>query len=183
MSSPRRADAVRNRALALEAATALLSEPGATLTVEAIAARSGLGAGTVVRAFGGKDALIDAAVAALLTPVIARATGLAAELEPIEALRSFLAELMDFQAAHHGISADLGGRDLPETTARRADLVAATGDLVASAQRDGSLRADIDTGTITALIGQTAFPVARDGGQEVRAAYLTVLFAGLAPEA
>ena len=62
----RRADAVRNRRLALEAAIELLREPGATLTVEAIAKKAGLGVGTVVRAFGSKDALLDAAVAGLL---------------------------------------------------------------------------------------------------------------------
>ncbi|GLZ80419.1 putative transcriptional regulatory protein TetR [Actinorhabdospora filicis] len=181
MSSPRRADAVRNRALALEAATALLSEPGATLTVEAIAARSGLGAGTVVRAFGGKDALIDAAVAALLAPVVARAGELAASKAPGEALRAFLAELMDFQAAHHGLSAGLDGLDLPGTTARRADLEAAVGDLIARAQRDGELRDDLPVGALTVLIGRTAFAVARDGSPELSAAYLTVLFAGLSP--
>lgn len=181
MSSPRRADAVRNRALALEAATALLSEPGAPLTVEAIAARSGLGAGTVVRAFGGKDALVDAAVAALLAPVVARAEALAGELPPAGALRVFLGELMDFQAAHHGISAGLDGRDLPETTARRADLVRVTRDLVERAQNDGELRGDLPPGVLTELIGRTAFAVARDGSPELSAAYLALLFAGLSP--
>lgn len=64
----RRADAVRNRDLAVGAAMALLAKPGASLTVEAIAKRAGLGAATVVRAFGGKDALLDAAVSRLLEP-------------------------------------------------------------------------------------------------------------------
>src|SRR5262249_17289374 len=54
MSTPdgnrRRADAVRNRRLALQAATALLAEPGTALTVEAIATKAGLGAGARVRA-------------------------------------------------------------------------------------------------------------------------------------
>lgn len=71
-----RADAVRNRQLALEAATELLAEPDTVLTVEAIAKRADLGAGTVVRAFGGKDALLDAAVAELLQPIVRRAQDL-----------------------------------------------------------------------------------------------------------
>ena len=54
-----RADAVRNRQLALNAAMALLARPDAALTVEVIAKEAGLGAATVVRAFGGKDALLD----------------------------------------------------------------------------------------------------------------------------
>ncbi len=56
----------------------MLTEPTTTLTVEAIAKRAGLGAGTVVRAFGGKDALLDAAVSDLLRPVVDRAKELMA---------------------------------------------------------------------------------------------------------
>jgi AcrR family transcriptional regulator len=61
---------VRNRQLALDAAMALLAAPDAALTVEAIARKADLGAATVVRAFGGKDALLDAAVSRLLEPVV-----------------------------------------------------------------------------------------------------------------
>src|SRR5262245_3530478 len=100
----RRADAVRNRQLALDAATELLGQPGAPLTVEAIAKQAGVGAGTVVRAFGSKDALLDTAVSGLLRPVVERAEQLLATGEPEQALRTFLAELMAFQAAHHTIS-------------------------------------------------------------------------------
>ena len=60
------------RESALDAARSLLAEPGNRLTVEAIARRAGLGVGTVVRAFGGKDALLDAAVSGLLEPVVQR---------------------------------------------------------------------------------------------------------------
>jgi AcrR family transcriptional regulator len=49
---------------------ALLAAPDAALTVEAIARKADLGAATVVRAFGGKDALLDAAVSRLLEPVV-----------------------------------------------------------------------------------------------------------------
>jgi AcrR family transcriptional regulator len=61
---------VRNRQLALDAAMALLAAPDAALTVEAIARKADLGAATVVRAFGGKDAILDAAVSRLREPVV-----------------------------------------------------------------------------------------------------------------
>src|SRR3954468_15351387 len=109
----RRADAIRNRRLALDAATALVPEPASPPAVETIAKRAGLGAGTVVRAFGGKDALLDAAVAALLGPVVRRGDELLAHAEPEPALRTFLAELVAFQAAHYAIDEQLGGLDLP----------------------------------------------------------------------
>ncbi|NJP91017.1 TetR/AcrR family transcriptional regulator [Nonomuraea sp. FMUSA5-5] len=178
-----RADAVRNRRLSLDAATALLAEPGASLTVEAIAARAGLGAATVVRAFGGKDALLDAAVSRLLEPLVQRARDLLAEVAPHEALRTFLRELIAFQAAHHAINDHLGGLDLPATTSLRAGLVAAVEDMIEGARRDGAVRTDLDLAVITTLIGQTALAVARaeTSSPGLLDAYLTVLLDGLSP--
>jgi AcrR family transcriptional regulator len=178
----RRADAVRNRQLALEAATDLLGEPGMTLTVEAIAKRAGLGAGTVVRAFGSKETLLDAAVSGLLRPVVDRAQHLLATEQPERALRTFLAELMTFQADHHAISDQLNGLDLPVTTALRADLARAVERMLAKARRDGTVRTDIRPAVLTTLIAETAFGMARAGASQQHIdAYLTVLMDGLRP--
>ncbi|NIH82194.1 TetR/AcrR family transcriptional regulator [Amycolatopsis viridis] len=176
----RRADAVRNRQIALDAATALLGEPGTALTVEAIAKRAGLGAATVVRAFGGKDALLDAAVAELLRPVVQRAKDLSGASQPDRALRTFLAELMDFQSAYHGISTELRGLNVPATTALRAELEGVVRAMVARAQRAGVIRTDLEPDVLTDLIGQTAFAIARFDG-DLAGAYLTVLMDGLCP--
>lgn len=188
MSTPggsgRRADAVRNRQLALEAATALLAEPGASLTVEAIAKEAGLGAATVVRAFGGKDALLDAAVSGLLQPVVHRARQLLGETGPERALRTFLAELIAFQSAHHAISDHLGGLDLPATTALREELVRVVEEMIAGARRGGAIRTDLDPAVITALISQTAFAIARTqpASRELADTYITVVMDGLRPQ-
>ncbi|NUT34393.1 MAG: helix-turn-helix transcriptional regulator [Hamadaea sp.] len=177
----RRADAVRNRQLALDAATALLTEPATALTVEAIARRAGLGAGTVVRAFGGKDALLDAAVSDLLRPVVDRAKELRGQTTPERALRTFLAELMDFQSAYHGIGDVLRGLAVPATTELRAELESAVRELIVGAQRAGTIRTDLKPDILTDLIGQTAFAIARSDGR-LTDAYLTVLMDGLRPE-
>lgn len=179
----RRADAVRNRKLALDAAVALLSEPGSTLTVEAIAKRAGLGAGTVVRAFGGKDALVDAAVSSLLEPVVTRARDLHTQTGPDQALPVFLAELIAFQAAHHAIGEQLHGLDLPATTTLRAELVRAVEDMIAGARRDGAVRSDLDPAVIAAVIGESAFAIARASATSgnLAAAYITVMMDGLRP--
>lgn len=181
--SGRRADAVRNRRLALEAATALLAEPGTALTVEAIAKKAGLGAATVVRAFGGKDALLDAAVSGLLEPVLQRARALLEQTSPEEALRTFLAELIAFQSAHHAISDQLGGLDLPATTALRAELVRSVEEMIVGARADGTIRTDIDPAVTTTLIGQAAYAIARSrpASQELADAFITVLMDGLRP--
>ncbi|WP_225824089.1 TetR/AcrR family transcriptional regulator [Streptomyces naphthomycinicus] len=181
--TPRRADALRNRRLALDAATALLAEPGTPLTVETIARRAGLGAATVVRTFGGKDALLDAAVSGLLAPVVQRARDLLAETAPGEALGLFLRELIAFQAAHHSASDQWGGLDMPATSALRGDLARLMEEMVEGAQRDGAVRTDIDPAVATSLIGRTALAIARTQppSPQLIDAYLAVLLRGLRP--
>ena len=178
-----RADAVRNRQLALDAAMALLAVPDATLTVEAIAKRAGLGAATVVRAFGGKDALLDAAVSRLLEPVVQRARDLLTQTTPHQALHTFLRELIAFQAAHHAINDQLGGLDLPSTAALTADLIAAVEEMIDGARRDGAIRTDLDPAIVTTLITETAHAIARakPPSQKLADAYLSVLLDGLRP--
>jgi AcrR family transcriptional regulator len=178
-----RADAVRNRQLALNAAMALLARPDAALTVEAIAREAGLGAATVVRAFGGKDALLDAAVSRLLEPVVQRARDLLTQTTPYQALRTFLRELIAFQAAHYPVSDYLDGLDLPAATALRAALVAAVQEMTDGARRDGAIRTDIDPALIRTLIEHTAPAIARaqPPSQDLTDAYLTVLLDGLRP--
>lgn len=188
MSTPAaggRADAVRNRGLVLDAAVSLLATPGTPLTVDAVAKKAGVGAGTVVRAFGGKDALVDAAVSRLLEPIVRRARDLLAEASPYAALRAFLGELMAFQATYHPLGDNLSGLNLPATTALRADLVAATHDMIEGARRDGEIRADLDGAAVTQVIGETSFAIARSGpaSPELIHAYLSVLFDGLRPQA
>ncbi len=179
-----RADAVRNRQLALDGATQLLAERGASLTVEAIAKRSGLGAATVVRAFGGKDALLDAAVAGLLRPLVQRGRQLHAQHDPDRALRTFLGELIAFQSAYHPVTAQLRGLDLPATSSLRADLVRCFEEMIAGAREQGTVRADIDAATLTELISQSGFAIARsaEASPDLAEAFVTVLMDGLRPQ-
>ena len=172
---------MHNRRLALEAATALLAGPDVSLTVEAIAKRAGLGAATVVRAFGGKDALLDAAVSRLLEPVVQRARDLLAETAPHQALRTFLRELIAFQSAHYAINDQLGGLRLPATDALSADLVAVVEEMVERARGEDAIRTDLDPGVIRTLIIETSHAVARiqPPSQDLADAYLTVLLDGL----
>jgi AcrR family transcriptional regulator len=174
---------VRNRRLALEATMALLATPGAPLTVEAIAREAGLGGATVVRAFGGKDALLDAAVAQLLGPVVGRARELLGDTTPYAALRTFLPELLTFQVAHYAVNDQLGGLHLPAVTALRAGLVAAVEEMVGGAQRDGEIRTDLDPVVLRTLLAHVPLAVAQvlPWSQELADAYLTVLLDGLRP--
>jgi AcrR family transcriptional regulator len=179
----RRADAVRNRQRVLEATKALLAG-GATITVEAIAGKAGVGAATVVRSFGSKEALIDTAVTDLLQPVIQRAREALSETSSDGALRSFLIELISFQSAHWIISEQLRDLDLPSTTAARAALTKAVLDLVHRARDDGAIRTDIDSGVTTVLITEMTHAIARSESASPKLAqnYVSVLMDGLRPQ-
>ncbi|WP_430333400.1 TetR/AcrR family transcriptional regulator [Rhodococcus sp. ACT016] len=58
---PERCDAARNRKLLLDAAAALVAERGVdAVTMEAVAAKAGVGKGTVFRRFGSRSGLMNA---------------------------------------------------------------------------------------------------------------------------
>ncbi|MEV0973221.1 hypothetical protein [Microtetraspora glauca] len=115
-----------------------------------------------------------------MRPVVDRAKELTREAKPERALRTFLAELMDFQSAYHGISDELRGLAVPATTELRAELESAVREMIVGAQRAGTIRADLEPDILTDLIGQTVFAITRsDGG--LADAYLTVLMDGLRP--
>jgi AcrR family transcriptional regulator len=191
MSSPlasaeprRRADAVRNRQRVLEATRTLLADPGVNLTVEAIATRAGVGAATVVRSFGSKEALIDVAVADLLEPVIRRARECMSEHSAQDALPRFLIELIAFQSAHWIIGDQLRGLDLPSTTAQRAALEKAVTDMVNRARDEGAIRTDIDPDMISVLIRNMTNAISRSSSASPQLAesYVSVLMDGLRPQ-
>ena len=191
MSSPptsaeprRRADAVRNRRRVLEATCTLLADPGAHLTVEAIATKAGVGVATVVRSFGSKEALIDVAVADLLEPVVRRARDGLSEDSAQEALRRFLVELIAFQSGHWIISEQLRELDLPSTTAQRAALMKAVTEMVNRARDEGAIRTDIDPGMTMVLIRDMTHAIARSPSAtpELTESYVSVLMDGLRPQ-
>ena len=179
----RRADAVRNREHVLEATKTLLADGAATITVETIARRAGVGAATVVRTFGSKDALIDVAVVDLLEPVIQRARTLLAQTSAHDALRRFLVELIAFQSSHWIISEQLRNLDLPATTAQRDALTKAVAEMVNRARDGGAIRTDIDPSMTMVLIREMTYAIARSpsASPQLAETYVSVLMDGLRP--
>lgn len=89
-----RADAARNRARLLEAATRLIAEHGAAgVTMEAVAAAAGVGKGTVFRRFGDRTgllaALLDHSARKLQADFLAGPPPLGPGAPPVERLRAF----------------------------------------------------------------------------------------------
>ncbi|MGI5380037.1 TetR/AcrR family transcriptional regulator [Streptomyces sp. CA-251387] len=89
-----RADAARNRARLLEAATRLIAEHGvAGVTMEAVAAEAGVGKGTVFRRFGDRTglltALLDHSARTLQADFLGGPPPLGPGAPPVERLRAF----------------------------------------------------------------------------------------------
>lgn len=180
----RRADAVRNRQRVLAATKALFAEGRVAITVDAISQRAGVGAATVVRTFGGKDALIDAAVAELLEPLIQRGRDALDEPDAEQALRRFLVEVIAFQSAHWISGEQLGGMELPSTTAQRAALNKVGLDLISRARDGGAIRTDIDAAVVTVLISEVTYAIARSesASRALSESFVSVIMDGLRPQ-
>jgi AcrR family transcriptional regulator len=146
--------------------------------------RADVGAATVVRSFGNKEALIDVAVADLLEPIIQRARDALSEADSEMALRSFLLELLTFQSAHWIMGEQLRELDLPATTAQRAALQRSALDLVSRARDNGVIRTDIDLAIAVVLIGEATYAVARSESASAKLfeSYVSVLMDGLRPQ-
>jgi len=144
-----RRDAVRNYHRILDAAREVLGESGADACMEEIAARAGVGVGTVYRRFASKDALIDELLQLALEEVLfsteralARADGYGLE-ELLRALgRSF--------ADHARYASLLLARHTADTTGHR--IRAAIDELTARAIAAGTVNPGITAGDVMALV-------------------------------
>lgn len=84
----------RSRRLVLDAAIELLGELGyGALTIEAVAARSGVAKSTIYRHWPGKVELVEDALAELKTPIVVREEGSAREriIDLVEQIAEFIA--------------------------------------------------------------------------------------------
>ena len=114
--APERADAARNRQQLLTTARAMLAEGGPdTLTMDALAERSGLGKGTVFRRFGTRagifQALLDDDERAFQEQVLAGPTPLGPGGSPLDRLIAYGQARIRFLTEHRDIArAALDGR-------------------------------------------------------------------------
>jgi AcrR family transcriptional regulator len=171
-----RADAARNREKVLRAAREVFAESGYGAPLDEIAARAGVGPGTVYRHFPAKEALFEAVVTARVTDLVRDARARAGAADPGEAFFGFLGRLSGEAAAK---------RDLPDaisvTGALREDMFAALDHLLGRAQRAGAVRPGVRTGDLIALLKAMFASLGGDADQARRDMIFTVLTDGLRP--
>src|SRR3954471_21357482 len=100
---PLRRDALENREGILEAARSTFAELGIDASVEQIAARAGVGIGTLYRRFPTKDALIDAIFQEHLELMAAAAEEAAQAGDAWEGLLGYLTYVVERQAEDRGL--------------------------------------------------------------------------------
>jgi AcrR family transcriptional regulator len=141
-----RADARRNREKVLRAARETFAESGYDVPLDEIAARAGVGAGTVYRHFPSKEALFEAVITARIEDLVADAQARAATEEPGPAFFGFLGRIAD-EATDK--------RDLPDAIAIPGALQdavrSALGLLLGRAQDAGAVRPGVTAADLMVL--------------------------------
>ena len=152
---PLRADAQRNRDKLLAAATEAFAEHGEDVALETIAARAGVGIGTLYRHFPSRDALVVAAYQHEVDALCAAAAELLAERPAAEALRAWAERFADYIATKRAMADALRSAvasDAPLFADTRARILGALRLLLAAGAAAGSLRADVDPGDVMRVI-------------------------------
>ena len=108
---PVRADAQRNNEAVLDAAKAVFADLGVDAPMRKIAARAGVGVGTVYRHYPQRSDLIAAVFRREVDACAAAASTLAAEHDPGEALAQWLQRYTGFIATKRGLAAALHSGD------------------------------------------------------------------------
>lgn len=161
----------------LHAAREVFAESGFAAPLDEIAARAGVGAGTVYRHFPTKEALFEAVVAARITDLVADAHHRASEHDPATAFFGFLAVL--------GAEVETK-RDTSDAIAVPGPLGAAMQEalalLLARAQQAGAVRPEVTAADLVAILKGLLAAAHNDADPDRPARLLAILSAGLRPD-
>lgn len=146
-----RSDARENRARILESARDALDEDGTT-SMNQIAQRAGVGAGTLYRNFPTREDLVLAVYRHQVDGLIDSVPRLLAELSPVDALRVWTLDLVEAMRRKHG----LGDALTPNTRQSIAEetygpVVGAITAMLDAGKAAGSIRGDADAGDFLQL--------------------------------
>jgi AcrR family transcriptional regulator len=168
---PLRADARRNRDSVLEAARAAFGAEGSDVSLDEIARRAGVGAGTVYRHFPTKEALFEAVVFDRIGELVEEARILADDPDPGLAFSSFVERLAREGAlkrdlvealASGGIRLQVGEAPILRT------LIDVLAELLQRAQRANAVRGDISVDDVMAVLTGTAYSICQSRADDER---------------
>jgi AcrR family transcriptional regulator len=174
-----RADARDNRARILAAADEVFDRAGPAGSTEEVAKLAGVGIATVFRHFPTKPDLVGAVLTRRLERIRDRASELAAT-GPGSAFFDFFTEVVEGAASKLAL-AEVAS---PSESAQRAgaEMRKAFANLLARAQQDGAVRADVEAAEVYALmIGASRGTTHASVDPDVRTRMLALIFTSLRP--
>lgn len=178
----RRADAERNSRALLDAAAAVFVDAGVEAPVRDIAAKAGVGMGTIYRHFPTRADLIVAVYRHQVEACAeAGATLLAESATPYAALIRWTDSFVDFLVTKHGLAAALRSDDAGFDTLHAYfldRLVPVCAQLLAAAVEAGEIRPDLDAYQLMRGIGNLCIGADTDDRYDARR-LVELLLAGL----
>ncbi|MFF7209348.1 TetR/AcrR family transcriptional regulator [Streptomyces sp. NPDC008238] len=150
----RRADAIRNRDHILRVAHDAFAE-SATTSLNTIAKRAGVGAGTLYRHFPTREDLVLAVYRHDVRRLADSVDDVLAAHTPLEAFRTWFGDLADCVRVRHGLGEALHGAAARETAVHEtcARVVGAVGRLLRACEADGSVRPGLAPQDVLLLMG------------------------------
>ncbi|MFG1907209.1 TetR/AcrR family transcriptional regulator [Kribbella sp. NPDC048928] len=145
---PLRADARRNRDAVIDAAGELFAQHGDAVQMDEIAARAGLGVGTLYRHFADKQALIAAIIGRRFAAMTALARSADQAEDPWTAFEQLLYGYLESARTDAAFCLALLGPEKPdwnEIAAEKAEFSAVTEQIVRRAVEAGHLREDFSS--------------------------------------
>jgi AcrR family transcriptional regulator len=183
---PLRSDARRNIDRVLNAAEEVFATQGLAVPIDAIAARAGVGVGTVYRHFPTKEALFQAVVVAHLEALVERAKQLSTEPDAGQAMFTFVAELADLAAKKKDLTDELAraGIDSEQVHSTIKDELEKAFDvLLCRAQAAGAVRSDVSSADVSTLLMGACMAACNRGSPEDAGRLVTVICDGLRAKA
>ena len=166
LKRPKRADALRNYQRLVDAAREAFTEADRSASLEDIARRAGVGIGTLYRNFPTRADLVEAVYVDEVEALSRSAVELA-ELEPWDALTSWLQRFVDYVATKQALSDELfavADRNAQVFAGCRSMLQSAGEPLLRRAQEAGIVRDDLTIDEVVRLVAK----IPTDDRDEIR---------------
>lgn len=184
-AAPRlRADAARNRARVIGAATEAFASEGIDVPMEVIAKRAEVGVATIYRQFPTKESLFAAIVQKEMHDVMEFARELANAKDAGAALCEFISRVLETVASKRDLAEALEDSGAKAKSPELQELWRATlAPLVQRAKQAGAVRTDVELDEILFLVSGSCSAIINHGPDErSRARIARVIYDGLRPD-